>query len=340
MPSNRFLLKDIAYQAGLSLATVDRAIHGREGVRQHTRARVEEAIRELERQSERAAIKGRRFTIDVIMETTNRFGRACREAFEAEVPSMRPASFRCRFHMAEIMDVSELVALLERIRKRGSHGVVLKGPDAPSLAAAVNDLVRADIPVVTFVSDIDRTQRLSYVGMDNQRAGETAAYFMGQMLAGRASRVLTVVSSNRFHGEAVRESGFKRAMQRLHPHLAIERVSEGHGINQQTGELVREALQRYPDIAAVYSIGGGNKAIVSAFDSLGRDCHAFIAHDLDDENLQLLRNRRITLALHHDLRRDARTACQHLLRYHRMLPADFQSAPASIDVVTPFNLPD
>ena len=44
--SHPFLVKDIAQQAGVSVATVDRVLHGRSGVRQHTIRRIDQAIRE------------------------------------------------------------------------------------------------------------------------------------------------------------------------------------------------------------------------------------------------------------------------------------------------------
>ena len=42
-----FLIKEIALQAGLSEATVDRVLNNRGGVRRHTAERVKQAIREL-----------------------------------------------------------------------------------------------------------------------------------------------------------------------------------------------------------------------------------------------------------------------------------------------------
>lgn len=45
--AHRFLMKQVAQQAGVSLATVDRVIHRRPGVRQQTRIRVEQALYEL-----------------------------------------------------------------------------------------------------------------------------------------------------------------------------------------------------------------------------------------------------------------------------------------------------
>ena len=56
----------------------------------------------------------------------------------------------------------------------------------------------------------------------------------------------------------------------------------------------------------MYSVGGGNTATVAAFERLGRVCRVFIAHDLDADNRRLLREGRISVVLHNDLRTDAR----------------------------------
>ena len=55
---------DIAAQAGLSRATVDRILHGREGVRPETVAQVNRAIEELERQREQVQLSGRTLLLD------------------------------------------------------------------------------------------------------------------------------------------------------------------------------------------------------------------------------------------------------------------------------------
>ena len=53
-----FLIKEIALQAGMSEATVDRVLNKRGGVRRHTAERVKQAIRELHGQSEQAGLQG------------------------------------------------------------------------------------------------------------------------------------------------------------------------------------------------------------------------------------------------------------------------------------------
>src|SRR5260370_6370664 len=74
-----FLSKEIALQAGLSEATVDRVLNKRGGVRRHTTERVRRAIRELQGQSEQAGLTGRKFVVDVVMQAPDPFSQAVRD---------------------------------------------------------------------------------------------------------------------------------------------------------------------------------------------------------------------------------------------------------------------
>ncbi|WP_030265163.1 LacI family DNA-binding transcriptional regulator [Streptomyces violens] len=332
-------IKEIARQAGLSEATVDRVLNSRGGVRESTVMEVHQAIKDLDRQRTQVRIGGRTFMMDIVMQAPERFSTAVRNALEAELPSLQPAVMRSRFHFRETGPASALIATLDKIAKRGSQGVILKAPDLPEVGAAVGLLVAAGIPVVTLVSDLPSSARLAYVGIDNRAAGTTAAYLIGQWLGDRPGNVLTTISRGFFRGEEEREMGFRSAIRNTEPHRTLVEVTDSDGLDATQYDLVLDALQRDPSINAVYSMGGGNAATVAAFDDLGRDCAVFIAHDLDHDNTQLLRQRRLSAVLHHDLRQDMRRACQTIMRAHKALPDEGPALPSAIQVVTPYNMP-
>lgn len=333
-----FPLKEIALQSGLSLATVDRALHGRGHVAMATGIRIEAAIAELERQYSESRLAGRRLVLDVVMETPQRFSNAVRAAFEAELPGMRPAALSARFHVAETFGERDLLSILKRIKRRGSHGVVLKVPSTPAMAEMAKDLMGSGIPVVTLVTDLPETVRSGYVGMDNRMAGATAAYLLARMSGTADGQVLLTLSSARFSGEEERERGFREAILNEAPYLGTVTISEGFGVDRTTERLVKAALSACPDIRAVYSIGGGNRAILKAFAEERRRIDVFAAHDLDAENRTLLAERRLTFVIHHDLRQDARNACQMVMAHHRMLPKGFRIASSTVAIATPHDM--
>jgi LacI family transcriptional regulator len=334
-----FRIREIAVQAGLSEATVDRVLNGRGGVRESTVREVHDAIADLQRQRAQLRLGGRTFVVDVVMQAPQRFSMAVQAALEAELPLLRPAVLRARFSFRESGPVAELVDTLDRIGARGSHGVILKAPDVPEVAAAIERLARRGIPVVTLVTDVASSPRLAYVGIDNRAAGATAAYLVGQWLGDRPGNVLVTLSSSFFRGEEEREMGFRAAMRTQQPGRALVDITESQGLDDVLHGLVLDALREDPSLVAVYSIGGGNRATVDAFDALRRTCRVFVAHDLDEDNVALLQRRRLSAVLHHDLGHDLRTACHVLLAAHRALPGPVPVRPSAIQVVTPFNVP-
>ena len=334
-----FLVKEIADQAGLSVATVDRVLHDRPGVRALTRARVSEAVAALEAQTRQRALVGRKFAIDLVMEAPQRFTHEVRAALESELPTLQPAVFRARFHLWETAPSEEIAASLDALGRRGSDGVILKAPDVPAVVAAADRLVAQGIPVVTIATDLPLSRRHAYVGIDNRAAGETAAYLIANWLWPQPARILVSLSSSRFRGEEEREAGFRQALRRLCPDVGIVEISEGRGIDTETIALARRALTQDRSIGGAYSIGGGNTAMLTAFAEAGRRCTVFVAHDLDSDNARLLKECRISAVLHHDLKQDMRTACRHIMRAQGALREVAGAAVSPVQVITPFNLP-
>ncbi|GAA4393249.1 LacI family DNA-binding transcriptional regulator [Tsukamurella soli] len=332
-------IREIARQAGVSDATVDRVLHGRPGVRPGTVQQVQQAIADLERQHTQLRLSGRRFMLDLVMETPRRFSTLTRDALEAELPALRPAVIRARYHLRERWPLPELIAELDAVARKGSHGVLLKAPDVPEVAAAIGRLTARRIPVVTMVTDVPASTRVAYVGMDNRAAGGTAAYLVSRLLRRVDGAVLVVTSGDLFRGEEEREMGFRSALRRYDPERRIVVVANSDGLDATCRRLVREALEADGDVVAVYSIGGGNRGIVAAFDDAGRSCEAFVAHDLAESNRQLLSEERITAVLHHDLRSDMRQVAHAVMSYHGALPGESRPVPSTIQVITPHNVP-
>src|SRR3954447_189395 len=336
---HRHRVREIADQSGLSPATVDRVLNGRSGVRESTAAQVQRAIAELDRQRDQVELGGRTFRLDLVMQAPARFSSAVRAALELELPGMRPAVIRSRFHLREEGSPHELARTLDGIAERGSDGVLLKAPDDPIITGAVNRLHDQGIPTVTLVTDLPLSRRSGYVGIDNRAAGATAAYLITRMLHDPSASVLVTLSSSSFRGEEEREMGFRSTMRTRTPDRPIRDFSETDGLDASMLAAVTRALHEDDDIRAVYSIGGGNTAILNAFRQMGRTPAPFVAHDLDGDNTTLLRRGEITAVLHHDLRADLRQACQLILQAHHALPGLPRSVPSQIQVITPFNQP-
>jgi LacI family transcriptional regulator len=117
----------------------------------------------------------------------------------------------------------------------------------------------------------------------------------------------------------------------------VVEIAESEGLDATVEQLVLDALDRDPTIGAVYSIGGGNVATIRAFEQRGHPYRVFIAHDLDEDNRMLLRARKISAVLHHDLRADANLAGRMIIQVHGGM-SRVATAMSAIRVVTPHNM--
>jgi LacI family transcriptional regulator len=342
----RFTLKRIAAQAGVSNATVDRALHGRGQVHHQTQQRIQQALTELAEQESQGLALGRTLYIDVVMQAPRRFSQQVRQALAAELASLAPFRISPRYHLFESITLPDMVRTLQRCRQSSSQGIILKAPDVPAITAAVNELVsQHKLPVLTLVTDLPQSQRAHYIGMDNRAAGRTAAYLLMQWLGSSRDSwpaIAVVMSSSQFRGEEERDMGFRSWLREHYSQVPVVDIAGGQGIYHGTYERMRAALEEHPALCAVYSVGGGNGAILDAFRDSDRVLTAFIGHDLDDDNRRLLSAERMHAVIDHDLRADLRQACLRLLvnqcYLHASAIADLPLT-SPIQVITPCNLP-
>ncbi|MDY7087980.1 MAG: LacI family DNA-binding transcriptional regulator [Actinomycetota bacterium] len=341
-----YRIREIAAQAGLSQATVDRVLHGRGGVRESTVRQVQQAIAALDRKHAEDPVPARLFPIDLVVHDRVRVEAALR----AESGGLRPAVIRPRFHSA-----GDPLAALARVARSRSQGVILQAAETPEVVEAVG---RLGVPVVTLGADLPASKRVAHVGLDEHEAGATAAYLIEQWLADRAGTVLVVIADevdrpggveagkNAQAGDGVRRSvtgggGAARARARLAGFRAELRVRAPHRpVLVAAPGVVRRELMACPSVRAVYDPGsGGAAAVVEAFAELRRNYDVYVASELDDVSAELLRAGKLSAVLHHDLRADVRLACLAVLQGLGALPGPPRSAPANVQVITPLNIP-
>ncbi|WP_455915229.1 LacI family DNA-binding transcriptional regulator [Pantoea agglomerans] len=334
----KFTIKQIAAQAGVSKATVDRALHNRGAVHSRTQQRISLAIRDLDLQERSRLSSGRTLPIDVIMHTPVRFSRLVTHALVEEINRFTHFKIILRFHNYEEITSAGLQKLMMKCAN-DSYGIILKAENNQIISQSIEELQKYRVPVVTIVTDIPGSSRIRYVGMDNIRAGEAAAYLMSRWLINKSAAVAVVMSSKNFLGEKERVDGFCRALEKMEPGIKPVHISEGYGIDELTYEVMSKALADNHSLEAVYCVGGGNVAIRRAFEHAPRNITVYVGHDLDEENRNLLISGKMDAVIQHDLNADARDILQTLLTFHGFLPQiEQRNVYSNVNVITPYNI--
>ena len=78
---------------------------------------------------------------------------------------------------------------------------------------------------------------------------------------------------------------------------------------------------------------------IDAFEAAGHPLPVYVAHDLDADNLALLRAEKLSYVLHHSLEADAAHALGTLIEARGGAPKTKRPAHSALVIVTPFNIP-
>ncbi|WPE21294.1 LacI family DNA-binding transcriptional regulator [Shinella zoogloeoides] len=334
---------DIADKAGVSLATVDRVLNDRPGVRSVTRARVEAAIAALGYVRDVAAAnlaKSRVYPLVFILpEGDNPFMRG----LEAEVrhAGLHSAAERTRLSVATVpaFDAAALAKAIDAAIAEDVSGIAAVAVDAPEVSAAIARAHEADIPVATLVSDLAGSGRDHFVGVDNIAAGRTAGSLMGRFLGGRPGPVAVLAGSMRVRDHGERLEGFLAAMSAMPEARAILPVLEGQDDPELSFSLIADCLANVPDLAGIYSLGAGNRGLLAALAERGRSDLCVIVHELTGETRAALESGVVDAVLNQDAGHEVRSAIRVLRAKADGLPVNAAQERIRLDIFIKDNLP-
>ena len=135
--------------------------------------------------------------------------------------------------------------------------------DHPTVTAAVAELKEKGVPVFSLLSDFASGVRESYVGLNNRKAGRTAAWIIAKT-SKRPGKVVVFVGSHRFHGQEMREIGFRSYFREYAPEFELVETMVNLEARRIAHEATLDLLQRFPDLAGFYVAGGGMEGAIAA----------------------------------------------------------------------------
>jgi LacI family transcriptional regulator len=338
----RSTLIDIAREAGVSAATVDRVLNNRAGVRGRTREIVIEAARRLGyistgsspvRPSSDVTVR-----LDFVLPVgTNTFMKMLHHQLEIQ-GAPRP-DIDVRIHSIEGFNPDTLARTLHELRGE-SRGVGVIALDHPTVREAIRGLSASGIKVVTLATDILHVPRVAYVGIDNRQAGRLAGYLLGRFLGtSEPKKVAMFAGSLSYRGHEEREMGFRHILAEEFPNLAVVELREMRDDRERAYVEAAALLDRYEDLAGIYNIGAGNQGIARALQERQREHSVvFLGHEATEGTKQLLLNGTMDAVIDQNPRVEAREALNILSLAVKELPYDYH--PPRLQVIFKENIPE
>lgn len=302
----RTTISQIAREAGVSPATVDRVLNDREGVRRRTRDIVLQVAHQLGYFGPATAIAAApdQVRLDFVLPGgTNSFIRNLKRHLLEE--SQARGGISVTVHEIEGFDAERLSAKLGDLRGRtDAAGIVAL--DHPQVREAVNELAKSGVRIGTLVSDIPTVQKVGYVGIDNRAAGRLAGLLLGRLLPPGPHKVAVFIGSLAYRGHEEREMGFRSILSEDFPEVRITGTAEVSDDRDMAYTETLRFLER-GDISGIYNIGSGNQGIARALRETRRAKDTvFVGHDLTDATRLMLLDRTMDAVIDQNARVEAR----------------------------------
>jgi LacI family transcriptional regulator len=338
-------VNDIAREAGVSLATVDRVLNARPGVKESTVTAVQEAITRLGYVRDIAAAnlaRQRQYRlVAALPDSGSQYVETLASALNDAAQTAAVARTELQILRYPAEDPHSLAALLHALPPAETEGVALMAPETPVLRDAVKALREKGIPVVAIGSDLPNTDRDHFVGIDSRAAGRTAAVLMGRFVGRGPGQILALAESMQLRDAIERRHGFDAVIQADFPWLEVLPTLETHGSDATLRAVVTERLRHAPGLRGIYVLGSGHRALAATLADLGLTGHfTIIGHELTPHTRRALQGGQIDAVITQNLGHLARSALRVLRAKADHAPIDAAQEQLRIEILIRENITD
>ena len=265
-------IKEIADALGISIGTVDRALHARKGVSPKTRDQVLKMAQRLSYSPNVAARSlklNRRLKIGVFLPREIRFFfDTLRDGIRAAARSQIGATVDLSFHSYPRLGEGEIEAL-ESGGWQSCDGIILAPGDAGRLAPIARAAAEANKPFVFVATDAARLPSLASVTADATVSGGIAADLLGRLIPSQGS-VAVFTGDLKFQDHSEKLRGFAASLATLSPHLRLLPAIESHESPESAYDSAVALLRSQEDLSGVYINTANSNPVLRAIEDVGR----------------------------------------------------------------------
>jgi LacI family transcriptional regulator len=294
-------ISDIAKTLGVSIGTVDRALHGRPRIDPATRERVLEAARSMGYQVNLAAsvlATKRRFRISInLPEETKDFYDEVRAGIRAEYQAYAKTAVVLEYRSFPRLGIGEVEAF-ENACESEVNGIISVFSHPAQMRASLQNARQRGIEVVAVVTGAPASEHIPSVSIDPRMSGALAAGIMGGVLRGKGK---VAIETGDLHAWEHKEKieAFTKALRQSFPSLEVLPVTETHEEQEEAHRKTAILLDRHKDLVGYYVSTINSIPVIRALKSrklLGKV--ALITTDVFPQLIPHIRSGNITATLY------------------------------------------
>src|SRR5580700_5601411 len=245
----------IAELANVSIGTVDRALHGRDGINEATRQRILQIARQISYTPNLAA---RALSVS---KATARIGvcipREIRFFYDQLWSGVldearRVGQLGIQFVNRPVHALGEAdTEAFKELAESGVDGIILTAGNPEGLKPLIDDAEKNGIRVVCVSTDAPESARSSIVCVEPSLNGRLAGELMGKFVA-PGSKVAVVAGMLTAEDHRKKTDGFSETFPKHCPGGKIAAVIEGHEDEDESFQKTFDLLRRTPTIVGLY----------------------------------------------------------------------------------------
>lgn len=312
--ASRPTIQDLAKEAGVSTATVDRVLNGRVNVRQETVTRVAEAAHRIGYHA-RGLIE-QRLVLSipemhlgfVLHKEKHEFYQNFANHIQKAVAERNDIRGKATVLFSPSQSPSDFADLILRLGDK-ADAIASTAVNHNSLNQLAQGLKDKGVPTFSLLNDFAQGIRENYLGLNNLKVGRIAAWMIANSVKGEG-KVAVFVGGNRWHGHELRETGFRSFFREHAPNLTVLDTLVNLETKQVTYEATLDLLLRNPDLKGIYVAGGGMEGAIAAVrESRKAEKLTLIVNELTEESRAALSDRYVTMVIATPLEE----LCRHLV---------------------------
>lgn len=301
----RIRIKDIARLADVSVGTVDRVIHGRSGVSESSKKRVEEILKQLDYQpnmyaSALASNKKYSFACLLPQHLEGEYWTAVETGISEALATYSDFNTTVKTTYYDPYDYHSFTTAANAIMAQHPDGVMV-APTVPQTTKLFTDrLAELDIPFIYIDSNIKEVPPLAFFGQNSRQSGYFAARML-MLLAGSEKEIVIfrkihegIVGSNQ---QENREKGFRQYMEEHHPSCLIRELDLHAERNDEDNLMLDRFFEEHPTVNSGITFNSKAYIIGEYLQSHHRKGFNLIGYDLLERNVACLKAGNVSFLL-------------------------------------------
>ena len=296
--SERIRIKDIARLSGVSVGTVDRVIHGRNGVSEASKKKVKEILKKLDYQpnmyaSVLASNKDYKFACLLPAHAEGEYWTDVEHGIHKATNAYSDFNVTIHISYYDPYNYISFGQAAKEILDSGPDGVIF-APTTPIYTLPfTQELSSRHIPYIYIDSQIKEAPALSFFGQNSKQSGYFAARMLALLASEQPEKVVIfrkinegIIGSNQ---QEQREVGFREYMKQKHPNCLILELDLHAKQDSEDMLMLDIFFNKHPDLK--YGITFNSKAyIIGEYLQKTRKKHfKLIGYDLLKRNVDCLR---------------------------------------------------